>query len=319
MTDELSDLNDVRIFTVIGQEATLTAAAKRLNLPTSTVSRALTHLEKSLDVQLMRRSSRGLVMTDLGKEYLQSCRKALRLLREGSDALAGRRERPSGLVKVGCPITMARSIFAPLLPRFLERYPDLRVEIEPYVSSWDQEAREDTDVFFKVRAPNDSTRRVRPYPGALRGVFASVKYLEKFGAPTSPDDLISHTCIGSGTWKFGRRGTVVAPGVHFKVVTSDPMVHLDLTLRDFGIAILPLYMGSWPEAQDHLVRILPRWLPEPITLCALFFGPSRLTPKVQVLLDFLGEYIGTERDPRLRGMTQKGMFTEPVLMVTSGP
>ncbi len=78
-------------------------------------------------------------------------------------------------------------------------------------------------------------------------------------------------------------------------------------------------MSGWPEAQDHLVRILPGWLPEPITLCALFFGPSRLTPKVQVLLDFLGECIGTERGPRLRGKNQKEMFTEPALMATSGP
>ncbi len=129
---------------------------------------------------------------------------------------------------------MARSIFAPLLPEFLEPYPELRVEIEPYVSSWDQEPRENTDVFFKVRAPNDSNRRVRPYPGAIRGMFASVKYLDKFGAPTSPDDLISHACVGSGTWKLSRRGTAVVPGVHFKVVTSDPMVHLELTLKGFG-------------------------------------------------------------------------------------
>ena len=60
---------------------------------------------------------------------------------------------------------MARSVFAPLLKEFLGRYPDLRMEIEPDSASWDQEPREDVDVFFKLRAPRDSLRRVRPYPG----------------------------------------------------------------------------------------------------------------------------------------------------------
>jgi DNA-binding transcriptional LysR family regulator len=157
---DIPDLNDVRTFVAIGREGTLTAAARELGLPTSTVSRALTRLEKHLDVLLVQRSPRGLVLTDFGKEYLQTCRRALRTLRDGSELLESHRERPSGLIKVACPITMARSIFAPLLKEFLERYPELRVEIEPYSSAWDQEPREDVDVFFKVRAPRDSVRRV---------------------------------------------------------------------------------------------------------------------------------------------------------------
>src|ERR1700761_9430827 len=106
------DLNDIRIFTVVGQEVTLSSAALKLKLPTSTVSRALTRLEKSLGVLLIRRSSRGLVLTDFGREYLQVCRRALRTLHEGGETLAVRRERPSGLIKIACPVTMAHLIFA---------------------------------------------------------------------------------------------------------------------------------------------------------------------------------------------------------------
>src|ERR1700684_71360 len=109
------DLNDVRTFVAVAQAGTLTAAARELGLPTSTVSRALTRLEKHLDVLLVQRSPRGLVLTDFGKEYLQTCRRALRTLRDGSELLESHRERPSGLIKVACPITMARSIFSPLL------------------------------------------------------------------------------------------------------------------------------------------------------------------------------------------------------------
>src|ERR1700683_5343630 len=107
------DLNDVRTFVAVAQAGTLTAAAKELGIPASTVSRALTRLEKHLDVLLVQRSSRGLVLTDSGKEYLQSCRRALQTLKHGSDVLQVRRHRPSGFIKVACPVTMARDVLAP--------------------------------------------------------------------------------------------------------------------------------------------------------------------------------------------------------------
>src|SRR5450755_1943445 len=112
------DLNDVRTFVAAAQAGTLTAAAKEMELPTSTVSRALTRLEKHLGVLLMQRSPRGLSMTDSGKDYLQSCRRALRTLKEGGELLEGRRSNPSGLIKVVCPVTMARDVLAPLLKEF---------------------------------------------------------------------------------------------------------------------------------------------------------------------------------------------------------
>src|ERR1700733_9450644 len=114
------DLNDVRTFVSVAQAGTLTAAAKELHCPASTLSRALTRLEKHLGVLLVQRGPRGLVLTDAGKEYLQSCRRALQSLQHGRDVLEGHRSSPSGLLKVACPVTMARDAIAPLLKEFLE-------------------------------------------------------------------------------------------------------------------------------------------------------------------------------------------------------
>src|SRR5476651_2688159 len=207
------DLNDIRTFVAVAQAGTLTAAAKELRLPTSTVSRAVTRLERHLGVLLVQRSPRGLVLTDSGKEYLQSCRRALQTLRQGSLLVEGRRSRPSGLIKVACPITMARDVLAPLLKEFLGRYPDLRVEIEPYAAGWDQEPREDVDIFFKLRAPRDSVRHMRPYPGTVRGLFASPNYIRASGKPKTPDDLSSHRCIGSEAWKLSRGRRIANPSI----------------------------------------------------------------------------------------------------------
>lgn len=315
----IPDLNDVRTFVVVAQAGTLTAAAKEMHLPTSTISRSLTRLEKNLGVLLVQRSPRGMVLTDSGTEYLQSCRRALRTLKDGGELLEGQRSSPKGLVKVACPVTMARDVLAPLLREFLERFPGLRVEIEPYSSGWDQEPREDVDVFFKLRAPKDSLRRVRPYPGTARGLFASPGYIQTFGSPAAPDELAAHWCIGFGVWKLSHGKKVVSPSLSFRVVTGDPFVALTLAIDGLGICALPLWLAKRPEFRNVLVPILPLWRPEPITLCALFFGLSRLTPKVKALLDFLAEYLGTDRDPRLRQQKAKGYFTDPSLKPTSGP
>jgi DNA-binding transcriptional LysR family regulator len=313
------DLNDVRTFVAIAQAGTLTAAGREMDLPTSTVSRALTRLEQHLGALLVQRSPKGLVLTDSGKEYLQSCRRALQTLRHGGELLEGRRSSPSGLIKVACPVTMARDVLAPLLKEFLRRYPDLRVEIEPYATGWDQEPREDVDVFFKLRAPKDSLRRMRPYPGTVRGLFAGPGYIQTSGRPATPEDLTAHNCVGSGPWKLSRGQKMVTPNILFRVVTSDPAVAMKLAISGFGVAILPLWMAKSPDVRDHLIPILPQWTPEPITLCALFAGPSRLTPKVQVLLDFLDEYLGTDRDPRVKQDVAKGYFTNRMLAPTAGP
>jgi len=305
------NLNDIRIFTVVGQEGTLSSAAVKLKLPTSTVSRALARLEKNLGALLIRRSSRGHVLTDSGKEYLQVCRRALRTLDEGGEMLAVQREQPSGLIKVACPVTMTNLIFAPLLKELLARYRQLRLQIESYTPAADQEFSEDIDVVFKVRTPRDSIKRMRSYPSTKRGLFASAQYIKTFGMPSRPEELLAHTCIGSGPWQLSRGDTTVTPNIRSPIILNDPTVLLDLTLRHSGIALLPLYMGRWPETGNNLIPVLPRWTAQPVALCALFSGHSRLTPKVHALLDFLGEYIGTPRDPRLHGVDAKGLFANP--------
>jgi LysR family transcriptional regulator, transcriptional activator for dmlA len=306
-----TNLDDIRIFVAVAEAGTFSAAAANLQLPASTISRSLTRLEKHLDLLLVRRSQRGLSLTDAGKEYLVSCKHALRLLREGHELLVIHRASPSGLLRVACPTTMARDLIAPLLSKFMEAFPDLRVELETYSSGFDQEPKEDIDVFFKVRAPKDSSRRVRSYPGTARGLFASHGYVHNAGMPAEPADLTSHRCIGSGRWTLSKGGKTVTPDVAPRVVTDDPLVHRQLVLDGAGIAILPLYIALDPAIAKRLVPILPGWQPRPVVPCALYSDSSRLIPKVKVFLDFIQKYLGTDLDPRLRGARARDCFTEP--------
>jgi DNA-binding transcriptional LysR family regulator len=124
-----------------------------------------------------------------------------------------------------------------------------------------------------VRAPRDSARRVRPYPGTKRGLFASPEYVAARGNPSIPDDLAAHSCIGSGTWKLSRGSKTAAPHIVFTVVVSDPVVHLDLALSGLGIAILLLYMAKRTDTCNRLMSILSLCSPEPHPLRPLLrFG-----------------------------------------------
>jgi LysR family transcriptional regulator, transcriptional activator for dmlA len=151
----------------------------------------------------------------------------------------------------------------------------LRIQIEPFAPGFDQEPREDVDVFFKLWAPKDSLRRVRPYPGTVRGLFASPCYIQASGSPATPDDLTSHSCIGSGAWKLKTGQKIATPNILFRVVSCDPAVGLKLAISGFGISVLPLWMAKRPDVRNGLIPVLLQWTPEPITLCALFSGPSR--------------------------------------------
>ena len=306
-----TNLDGVNIFVAVAEAGTFSAAAADLQLPVSTISRALTRLEKNLDLLLVRRSQRGLALTDAGKEYLVFCKRALRALREGRELVDAHRASPAGLLRVACPITMARDAIAPLLGKFIETFPELRVELETYSAEFDQEPKENIDVFFKVRSPKDSPRRIRSYPGVVRALFASHKYVQTRGAPAEPADLVSYRCIGSGRWTLSKRREVVTPDLTFHLLTDDPVVHRQVVLDGGGIAILPLYMALESAMAKRLVPILPGWQPKPVVPCALYSDSARLTPKVEVFLDFIEKYLGTDLDPRLRGTKAKDCFTDP--------
>jgi LysR family transcriptional regulator, transcriptional activator for dmlA len=311
------DLNDVTAFVAAAKAGTLSGAARDMGLPTSTVSRALTRLEEHVGVLLIRRNQRGLVLTDAGKEYLTSCRRALRSLRDGSELIERQRVNPSGLLRVVAPVCFAKNTLAPLLAGFLKTFPEMKVELDLYSSGWDQEGADEVDVYFKVRTPKDSAQRCHLYPKISQGLFASQDYLSVHGAPRDPTDLSKHRCIGLlaetnfNLWKLMKGTKTTSPELHFVLTASDPEIHCQLALDGVGVAVLPLWLAKQPHVEKHLVPVLPSWQPIPIALCALYSGASRLTPKIEVFMDYLKPFIGTERDPCLRGAPAKVCFIKP--------
>jgi LysR family transcriptional activator of dmlA len=308
------DLNDVQIFATAARAGSLSEAAQELGLPTSTVSRSLTRLEKHLGLLLVRRGQRGLSLTDVGREYLNFSIEALHTLRNAGALLDRNRSHPRGVLRVACPMTMARDVMGPLLRSFVDAQPELRLDIQPYSSQWDQEPKEDIDIFFKIRTPKDSLRRVHHYPLTKRALYASKSYVRKYGLPNDPVELSNHRCTGSAddpfyaNWKLTKGAKTVAPDLTFQVMSSDPFVHRQLVLDGVGISILPVWIGNNSVIAPDLERVLPLWVPDPVSLCSLYSGASDMIPKIRIFLDFMAAHVGTDLDPRLHSLKAEECF-----------
>jgi DNA-binding transcriptional LysR family regulator len=307
------NLDDLRAFSEAARTGTLSGAGAELQVPASTVGRSIQRLEQYTGLALVRRNQQGLTLTDAGKEYLVTCNRALQSLRAGDNILDGHRNQPTGTLRILCPTIFARDVLAPVLSHFIKHQPQLKLDIEQYASQYNQEPKNDIDIFFKVLSPRDSTKRVHRFPAQFRGIYASASYAERIGLPQVPEDLVSHRCVGSGpeggaNWMLTKNGRTVVQRVEFAVRTTEPEIDLRLALAGEAVAVLPTWLAMRSGFQDVLVPVLSSWKLPPVELSALYFGSSKQTPKVKLFLDFLSEYVCTERDPRLFGLPASTCF-----------
>jgi len=302
------DANDIVTFVAAAESGTLSGAAKELGVPTSTVSRSLTRLEQSLQMLLINRSSKGFVLTDAGAEYLEACRRGLRALSDGNEQLDRHRLNPTGVLRIACPGTMIRHLLTPTLGKLVNAFPNLKIDLQDYVPTHVPLPRLDVDIIFMISPPNDSSRMVRSYPSTKRGLFATAEYLREYGYPQNPLELVNHRCVGIHRWELTNDQATMIPPLSFHVTTGDPVVSSHLAMAGVGIAALPLWMAKASALRDSLVHVLPGWAPSPIPMVALYCSPNAMTPKINKLLDFLSEYIGTDKDPRLEHSTASECF-----------
>ena len=309
------EAEQMRIFVAIGQSRTLTAAAASLQLPLFTVSRALKRIEIASKLLLVRRDASGLELTGAGRDYLNACMGVLDAHRDVASVLDKHRKEPDGTLRICTPVPFARHVLSAILPEFQSLYPRLKMDINLYCSDWDQSPKAVHDVFLKVRTPKDSRHHQKVFPSILQGLFASPDYLAKHTAPAAPLDLERHSCLGQTrdhsafAWNLTCRADHMAISPSFSIVVPDVDVLLQLTLGSAGIAVLPMWQAQPEVTAGRLQRILPEWVPDDLTFCALHSGRTRMAQKESAFLDFLEKVLGTRRDPRCHGESPALFFT----------
>jgi DNA-binding transcriptional LysR family regulator len=290
----ISDLNQVRLFAKVAELKSVTAAAKSLGKPKSTVSRDLARLEASLGVTLMQRSNRRLTLTDSGRLLLKHARRILDDLADAEDAVGRLNAVPRGLLRISAPFTSGHALLAPLLPSFLERYPEVQLSLELENRRVDI-IGEEFDVAIRVGRLEDSSLASRKLGHVMFGLFASPHYLARRGRPESLGDLVRHDLVDKGGFPGQKRWLVDTPqgSSEFEITPrlsiNDPAATQVALRGGAGIGWLPTFLAADDARDGRLERLLPEIHRDRTDIHALFRTRNSLALNVKVFVDYLTE------------------------------
>ncbi|AOJ36821.1 LysR family transcriptional regulator [Burkholderia lata] len=285
------------LFVDVVDQQSFSAAARRLGVAASSVTRRIDRLETQLGIRLLHRTTHALRPTEAGQLLYGRATRMLAELRGLQEDLHSQHDEPSGLLRVDCPAPFGRRHLMAALAAFMQRHPALQVDLVLTDSMVDlQGARLGSDVDLAVRiGPLEDTRFVATVLAPQRRVLcASAAYLARRGEPGSPDALAGHDCLAwhgappPGAWRFGERRHVPAQP-RFRSNHSEAL--LEAAIDGLGLAHLPTWLAGDALRDGRLRAVLPQFAaaPEPATIHVLR-QQARVTARASRLVAFLATW-----------------------------
>ena len=285
---------DMRAFVRVVEHQSFSGAATVLGLTPSAVSKLVSRLEDRLGVRLLHRTTRRLALTSEGDLYFGRARQILTDIDEAEAEVAKSRGSPRGHLRINTFTAFATHQLAPVLPEFLKRYPDIKVELSVTDRIVDP-VEEPADVTIRSGRIDDMPLSARKIAEIERTICAAPSYLAQRGVPRMPADLAKHSCIviavpAANRWPFRARDGIEHIEIAPSVTTDNGEVLLQLALDGAGIARLADLLVGEPIRRGKLVPVLTDvHHVERVPLSALYLAGRHRLPKVRVFLDFLVE------------------------------
>jgi DNA-binding transcriptional LysR family regulator len=286
------DLEDLETFVEVADAGGVSAAARRLGVSKSIVSRRLVRLEAELGIQLLARTTRGAALTEAGvtfREHAQRACAEIDLARETILPAGDLR----GRLRIAAPLSFGPTHLAPVLAQLALRHPRLHVHAS-YSDRFVDIVGEGFDCAIRVGYLSDSNliaRRIGPIHGKL---VASPAYVRENGAPETPDQLPSHQCLvqGTETWRFvdGDKTIVVRPQGRFKADNGAALAAA--AVAGLGIATLPDFLTEKALASGALVALMTGYPPAEAGIFIVRPQGHHPARKVRVLTELLIEHFG---------------------------
>lgn len=287
-------LDDIPVFLAILEEGGISAAARAIDAPKSTVSAALTRLERGLGLRLVERSSRSLRVTAEGEAFARQAQLILEQARETDAIMAGLASVPSGRLTVALPPAFSLELLAPHLAQFRDQYPGIELEVV-ITSQGAALVRERVDLAVVVGPLEDSELVCRPLMlGELIWV-ASPQWLACHQPGQTPEAARAQVQICETRYALRRlpvlwRGEATHMDLSRGIIrVNDPLVVRRVLIQGGGLSMLPRHYCGGPLADGTLVQVLPdvRFERGSSQLTAVYPGRRRLSPRVRVFLEWL--------------------------------
>jgi len=288
---------DLGFFSALASAGSLSAAARELGVTTPAVSKHLAQMEARLGTSLVNRTTRRMSLTPEGEIYLEHARRILGEIDSMEEVLGVGKATPKGLLRVNATLGFGRSHVAPLISRFVRKYPEVEVQLQLSVNP--PALTEDTfDVCIRFGAPPDSRVIARRIAPNRRLLCASPAYLARRGTPKSPHDLVNHNCIGIrqgeeayGVWRLasgrGKSSSVESIKTRGNLTTNDGEIAVNWALDGHGI----LMRAEWDIERylknGRLVQVLPQFSTPDADIHAVYPQRHQLASRVRAFVDFV--------------------------------
>ncbi|AGW90781.1 MULTISPECIES: LysR family transcriptional regulator [Cupriavidus] len=285
-------LNDMALFVEVVKAKGFRSASEAMGVPNSTLSRRISALEKAIGLRLLHRTTRKIELTEAGQIYFERCKRIVDEARLAHEQLGEMVAQPSGVLHASLPVDFANVFLAPLIAEFANRYPGISFEFDLTPRRVDLVA-EPFDVAIRMGEPPSSNLIARRLARLPRYLYASPQYIERFGEPGQPADLVRHECLRlrtteASTWTLHDATKTVDVTVGGRFLLNSVGMIRRLATLDLGIAVLAEEIIGDDVANGLLRRVLPQWQATPIPVYAI--TETRLLPaKTQRFIEFLRE------------------------------
>ena len=272
------------------------AAARTLDVPRSKISKQVQALEAALGVQLLMRTTRSLHLTEAGATYYEDAQEVLAALDEADERARGA-TGIRGVIRCNVPVSFGMRVLAPLVPRFLDRYPGVELQVSLTDHLIDP-VRGGFDVTIRIADLPDSSLAARRIMPAPRRLLASPGYLSRRGTPKTPEDLATHAFLNSGGLQSGITIPLTRGKEVRRVRTRGPLMAdsgdflAEMAEAGLGIALVPDFISDDAVADGRLVPVLEEWHGPPIAVHALFPQSRNMPLRLRKFVDFLVGELG---------------------------
>ncbi len=285
-------IEDLRLAVTLARSASLSAAARALNVSPPALSMRLRKLEALLGVPLANRDARRLSLTSEGERFAQHSARLLEQL----DALPEAFQRPdqalAGTLRLAAPFGYGRQRLAPLLARFAQLHPQLRVHLDLRESPWPD--RHDSDAVVHIGSLSDTQWVAIALAPNHRWLCASPAYLQQHGTPARPEDLAAHRCLcirenaeDVTLWQLHQGAVRQTLRIEPAMLSNDGSVVRRWAEQGLGVVLRSQWDVSEAIASGRLVRVLPQWTFDSAPINLLVPMRKHRSARIQVLIEFL--------------------------------